>query len=376
MTGVEVIERVQVVLSNSGLSNKDFAEQIGIDGPKLTKVLTGKRRLTSLELALIATVGNTTVDWLLTGNESHQFVLAHRAAQHSVTAGDLVGRETIELLVERAEGLEFLGRPLPEPKLPDRPRSGGWLGQARSLAESYLQELGEPIGGLSNPQLIEKIEACFGIDVVVTDLPDGCDGLSFSGEGVRVIVLATSDAPFRQRFTLAHEVAHIAFDDSRNAVIEERLFDLKSERERRADAFAAAFLASSNEIRRALNGRSPVHAFDDLVLSFQVSPVSMSWRLLNENLIDADEQRSLASSTARSIAMRNGQAAEHTSRAALAGHERPAKRLVDAYLDAYQQGLTTLRPAASLLGKTENSLEEYFLERASADDGPAIETDR
>lgn len=368
MADDQVVARVNEVIERTGLSKKDFASAIGIDGPKLAKSLVGKRRFTSLELALVAEQGDTTVDWLLTGDSTRELVLTHRAAEYAIEASDLVGRETIEMLVEKLEGLHFLGRPLPFPALPLKPAVGGYVKQAQRLADDCLQMLGSLVGGLTNSELIGLIEDRFGIDVVVTGLPQACDGLSFSDGGVRAIVLATSDAPFRQRFTLAHEVAHLVFDDSRDAVIEERLWADKTQTESRANTFAASFLAPKSEIVARLAERSAVDAFDDLVLHFQMSPSAMSWRLLNEQLISQEDQRRLESQTARATAMRAGEAAEHTNRARLAGVPRPAQRLVDAYLDAYRDGATTLRPAAILLGQPVEQLELYFVDSASADD--------
>jgi len=364
----EVVARVNEVIERSSLSKKDFAQAIGIDGPKLAKSLVGKRRFTSLELALVAELGATTVDWLLTGDSTRELVIAHRAAEHAIEASDLVGREAIEMLVEKLEGLQFLGRALPFPPLPAKPTVGGYVKQSQKLAHEYLTMLGSPVGGLSNVELIGLIEERFGIDVVVTGLPDACDGLSFSDGGVRAVVLATSDAPFRQRFTLAHELAHLAFGDSQDEVIEERLWTHKTQVESRANTFAASFLAPRDEIVGRLAGRSAVDAFDDLVLHFQMSPSAMSWRLLNEQLISQEDQRRLETQTARATAMRAGEAAEHTTRARLAGVSRPAQRLVDAYLDAYRDGVATLRPAADLLGQPAEQLELYFVDSASADD--------
>ncbi|MGC5171618.1 ImmA/IrrE family metallo-endopeptidase [Microbacterium sp. DT81.1] len=363
-----VIERVNVVIHRTRLSKKDFANSIGIDGPKLAKSLAGKRRFTSLELTLVAEQGGTTVDWLLSGDSTRELVLAHKAAEHAIQADDLAGRRTIEMLVEKLEGLRFLDRPLPRPPLPTKPSVGGNFKQAQGLASDCLNMLGVDVGGLTNTELAGRIEHAFGIDLVVTRLPEGCDGLSFSDRDVRAIVLATSDAPFRQRFTLAHELAHLVFGDSKNEVIEEQLWTRKSQTESRADTFAASFLAPRTEIVNRIVGRSAVDAFDELVLHFQMSPNAMSWRLLNERLISQEDQRRLEKQTARATAMRAGEAAEYTNRARLAGVPRPAQRLVDAYLDAYRDGETTLRPAAQLLGQPLAELEMYFFDKASADD--------
>lgn len=368
MVDGQVTARVNEVIERSGLTKKSFASLLGIDGPKLAKSLAGTRRFTSLELALVAEQGATTVDWLLNGNSTRELALAHRAADHAIEESDLVGRETIEMLAEKLEGLRFLGRPLLFPPLPAKPKTGGYVNQAQKLSAEYVRLLVSPVGGLSNSELIGCIEKQFGVDVVVTNLPQDCDGLSYSDEGVRAIVLATSSAPFRQRFTLAHELAHLAFGDSQDTVIEEQIESQKSVAESRAGSFAASFLAPRSEIEILLEDRSAVDAFDALVLHFQMSPRAMSWRLLNEGMISQEDQRKLAMQTARAMAMRAGKAAEHTDRARLASVPRPAQRLVDAYLEAYRDGVATLRPAANLLGQPAEQLEDYFLDSASADD--------
>lgn len=364
-----ITRRVSELLDQSGLSQKDFAQRIGIDGSKLTKSLSGKRRFTSLEFALIAEVGSTTVDWILNGGVVRDLEFAHRAADHVFESGDLVGREAVELIAERRAGLEYLGHSQRLPRLPAVPEGKYWVKYAASLASKFVSFLGERLGELSNLQLIGAIESKLGIDVVVVGLPEGCDGLSYEDNEVRCIVLGATDAPFRQRYTLAHELAHIALGDAKNEVIEEGLYSDRSECESRANVFAANFLAPRAEIVEVLAGRTAGAAFDDLVLHFQMSPDAMSWRLLNEELIDKAQQQNLGRETARTIAMRAGRAAEHTKRARETSMPRPAQALVDAYLDAYRDGKTTLRPAASLLGVSTESLEVYFENDSSADDG-------
>jgi transcriptional regulator with XRE-family HTH domain len=57
------------LIAASGLTQRDYAERIGLDATKLSKSLTGGRRFTSLELARISELANFTVDWLITGAE-------------------------------------------------------------------------------------------------------------------------------------------------------------------------------------------------------------------------------------------------------------------------------------------------------------------
>ena len=60
-------------------------------------------------------------------------------------------------------------------------------------------------------QLTELVEA----DLMVTQLPDDVDALTVRdpATGRIVIAIATSGVPYRQNFTLAHEVGHICAGD-------------------------------------------------------------------------------------------------------------------------------------------------------------------
>jgi hypothetical protein len=58
-----------------------------LDADKLSKSLTGVRRFTSYELALVAERGRTTVDWLLTGVAPEEIAVAARAQARSGDSG-------------------------------------------------------------------------------------------------------------------------------------------------------------------------------------------------------------------------------------------------------------------------------------------------
>lgn len=355
-----LVERVRSVIRGSQLTQSQFADAINLDPTKLTKSLKGRRRFSSLELARIAEVSGRSVDWFLTGYAPER-VFAHRALQEAADIGDEVGRERIDLVVDRVIGLEVLGRKLDVPALPRAATGTFNIGRASTTAERYLERFVEPTWLLPTGELINRVEAVFGVNVIVMDLPHGCDGMAYVQGDARVIVLATSsNAPARQRFTLAHELGHIAFGDA-DQPIEERLWaDKGRSDELRANTFAANFLAPGTAIREFIGNRTPEEAFDDLVGTFQLAPDTMAYRLLNEDLIDKATQERLGSSSAKQVAFRSGRAAQHSEQVELAGRTRPPRRLVGAYLEAYQAGETTLKPAATLLGWTLEHAEQVY----------------
>ncbi len=57
--------RIRLALKDSLLTQVEFANAVGLTPDKLSKVLTGKRRVSSLELALIAEASGWSVERLL-----------------------------------------------------------------------------------------------------------------------------------------------------------------------------------------------------------------------------------------------------------------------------------------------------------------------
>ncbi len=60
-------DRVREVIRGSGMTQRDFADRLGMEPTKLSKSLNGARRFTHEEIAGIAEAGGATVDWLLRG---------------------------------------------------------------------------------------------------------------------------------------------------------------------------------------------------------------------------------------------------------------------------------------------------------------------
>lgn len=353
------LERVNRIIIDLGLSQTEFARRIGLDASKLSKSLSGKRRFSSLEYAEIAAIGNRTVDWILNGTEPRAFRFQHRTALADTTDVDAAGRELVSLIAERFEGLHFLRDLEPVSTLPSWPQSGVYVREANGMAEKVLRALDVPLVGLSQEGVINAIEVAFDVHVVVIDLPEGSDGLSFSDGDFRIIVLATSSSAARQRFTLLHELAHVLFGDAENSLIEEAIWTAgvdKTYEDKRADAFAAAVLMPRPIIDKIVDGRRIEEAFPELAWKLCVSPLSLSWRLLNLRLIDKDARRKLGQLTSLGVARNLDKASDVLALNTEAQEPRPARQLARAYVDAYFDGLVGLKPVAQVLGKPVNEV--------------------
>jgi Zn-dependent peptidase ImmA (M78 family)/transcriptional regulator with XRE-family HTH domain len=342
-------DRVRELIAQSGLSQHDFARQIGLDDTKLSKSLSGTRRFSSLDLARIAELCKVTVDWLITGEEP-PFAVAARSTGGSAAAAIAVARR----LTTQREDLAALGFAQPWRPVAASPGKGLWTEQAGRLAMAARERIAAGGRSVTEPQLAALVEDIFGADVTVVDLGTDFDGLAASSEAARLIVLATSKFPGRQRFTLAHELGHLLAGDDHGVHLDKDIFDRAQQKdptEKRANAFAADFLMPEAILRERVGRNGLTEAgFAELACDLRVSPSTVAYRLLTLRLIDSgscDRFKSITGAKAASLA---GRINDWALRLAEANAPRPPGLLLRDSYAAYESGATTLRPYANLLG--------------------------
>jgi Zn-dependent peptidase ImmA (M78 family)/transcriptional regulator with XRE-family HTH domain len=370
----EMIARVRQIIDQHDSTQRAFAEQIQLDESKLTKSLTGRRRFSSSELARIAEIGGRTVEWLLSGVEPRSMVFAHRSALDDRAVATTTGREVLGTVAERYQGLEVLDLAPPTVEWPAVP--GGWsfVAAASQMADAAAKQLDQSVLDLPIADLIDAIEDRFGIDVIVTRLPGTCDGLSYQDGAFRAIVLGATDMAARQRYTLAHELGHLLFGDAQQGLIEEEVLTpgVKSIEEKRADAFAAAFLVPKQQLLELIGSRDAADAFDDAVWRFGISPDALSWRMLNLELIDGDQRRLLAEGSSARSASAIGEMEAHLARMQASSQLRPPMRLAMAAVRAYMEGEIAIGPVAILLQRSEDDARK-MLESSAPDAAMSVD---
>lgn len=337
------------LIKESGLSRGAFALRIGLDDSKLSKSLSGVRRFSSLDLARIAEHCNVTVDWLVTGVEPPLTVAARTTSGDARAALDAAKRYG----TLRAD-MASLGHPQPWQPTTTRLDSGGYAEQGRRLAAEALARIGQADLSVVHGDLATVIEAAFGVDVAVIDLGAGFDGLAASTDDVKLIVLATSHVPARQRFTLAHELGHLLAGDDQGVHLDRDVFDkaqAKDPGEMRANAFASTLLMPDAMLRRAVGSAGLTERdFAELACDLIVTPSALAYRLLSLRLIDAGTCDRIKAMTAAKAARLAGRGQQFAQRVTDASTPRPPGLLVRDTYAAYESGATTLRPYADLLG--------------------------
>ena len=340
-------ERVRSLIDESSQTQEAFGASIGLDATKLSKALNGHRRFSSLDLARIADACRVTVDWLLTGQETG--VAARISAD-----GSTVKKAVTEAakLAESRDNLNFLGLPQDWPK-PPVPRSSLWIEQGAELAEFALQHLGPPNVIDSSETLPGAVERAFGIDVRVLELDGGCDGLAFwSHGGARVMLVAATENPTRQRFTMAHELAHLLCRDDQDLHVDENVMagSRGNASEVKANAFAAALLMPESLLKeRFTDGEVTASTFAKAVMELMVSPSSLAWRLLNLKLLSPEQRAQLGSLRTIDCAAADNRINDYAAWVEASSQSRIPVRLVKDLLQSYLTGSATLRPLANLL---------------------------
>lgn len=358
-------DRVRQLITAMGVTQGAFADKVGIEATKLSKSLNGTRKFSSLDLALLAEAGGVTVDWLLTGADT-QILMAARASAGS-SAENAVSK-ALEYTTMRSD-LAELGYEqrwnLPEPVA----LGGRWVDQGAALADRALAAIraaGQPV----RSGLALVIEEVFGIDVAVQELGDGFDGLAVGSEHARLILVDASTIAARQRFTMAHELGHLLASDDQQIHKDRDIYSDESRRgesEMRANAFAAALLMPELELREWLSGRQlDLDTFCELATEFEVSPSALAYRLENLRIIDVGTREQLRLIRGKEAARRAGRSEVFAQAAADAMTLKAPRSLLRDTFAAFEDGKTTLRPYAQLLGVDPRTLRAELVEIEAA----------
>ena len=164
-----------------------------------------------------------------------------------------------------------------------------------SLALDILDEIDpEPKASMTQ---IEKMLENLGVRVKDVELDEqGPRGVALAGDNLRPTVLVNKNHLRNQRwgkrFTLAHELCHILFDQSRARPLAHSSTPWASPSvEQRANAFAAMLLMPPTRAKRpaATDWTNLKEAIDRLAERMKVSRVALKRHLTNINQIDPDE---------------------------------------------------------------------------------------
>jgi Zn-dependent peptidase ImmA (M78 family)/DNA-binding XRE family transcriptional regulator len=351
VTQQELGQRIAGARRDRGWTQAELAARVGLTQTAVSRIETGARAVGSLELAELAEALGVSVLDLLRAGQRPMLAIAARL-------GRFRDPGAVDRALRRAQTLtrldELLDAVLDTPaEDPGPPRLGGAgrgpaVDQGRRLAGKARRALGLGDGPIARfPELLEER---FQLDVDLSPLPEAVDGLCVS-VGARALILVGSGKPSsRQRFTLAHELAHYLVDDLDPLYVDERGVRARSVAEMRANAFAAHLLMPEPGVRAAIEGTD-----DDaeravrVALTFGASVSAAAYQLGNLGLLPETVRDRLVDAGAKPLLMRYALPSDWQQDESGRGRVRPPARLYARATLAYRRGLIGLEPIADLL---------------------------
>ncbi len=248
-------ERLSFARRRRGISQQDMADAIGLSVADLADIENDRRDAGEEISGLAEALGCSGLFLLKQSYGDHNLfpllcqVLSETDRMDKVNPPE---HRVLDLCHEGENLRRFMGQPgtLALPIYRQQPTSVGMaVQQGRTVAQGERRRLGVGSGPLHD---IGKVIGDQGIWVASIELPEHLSGLLVDHTSIGTVIFVNREHdPVRQRFSFAHEYAHALFDRD-NVVIATRAGDPDSVRERRANAFAAAFLMPPDGIAERL----------------------------------------------------------------------------------------------------------------------------
>jgi Zn-dependent peptidase ImmA (M78 family)/transcriptional regulator with XRE-family HTH domain len=350
-------DRVRAAMEAAGMSQRALGQAIGFDPPTMSKALSGKRGFRPLELALISETLGISVQQLLAddGTTTREAVLARVQPEGSPATEQALAR--VRQMVELDGLLSEQGFDALPAVRPPRASTGPPYQQGELLAQRLRSQSG--LGDADLPtdlgQLAADVEDKFNVDVAIEPLERGLDGLAIWRRHYALIMVSSSIAAHRQRYTMAHELGHLMAGDQGD-IVDENINYSRTPAETRANAFAAAFLMPAGALRAAAGEHSTPteELIADLLARYRVSLDALAFRLHNLGIIDAAGRDSVRRMSSTRIALRQGRASDLQAR----HDQRWPDGLLRRAVEAYAKGRISIRPIAQLINVDPDALLE------------------
>jgi Zn-dependent peptidase ImmA (M78 family)/transcriptional regulator with XRE-family HTH domain len=362
VTQGELGRRVADARQGRGWTQGELAGRVGLTQTAVSRIETGARAVSSVELAELAEALDVSVLDLLRAGRRPILAIAARLGRFRDPGAVDRALKRAEALTALDELLDGLLQPTGGPPtggsaaVVRRPNLGGEgpaVEQGRRLAEWVRRTLRLGDGPLLRfPELLEER---FHLDVDLSPLPEAVDGLCV-GLGDRALVLVGSRKPSsRQRFTLAHELAHYLVDDLDPFHVDELGVRARGRAEMRANAFAAHLLMPEAGVRAAVSDiEDDAERAVRVALSFGTSVSAAAYQLGNLGLLPDAARDRLAMAGSKPLLMRYALPSDWQQDESGRDRVRPPSRLYGRATLAYRRGLIGLQPIAELLQRSDH----------------------
>lgn len=383
-----IADRLRHAREESGLTQQQVADWLGIRRPGIVEMESGKRAVKSEELARLAVLYGRSIAWLTGAEPSAEDRIAGALFRTTDAADPALKREAhllgrrCRLLSEAEKGLGIRQRQ----SIPDYGDASRLVDYSLAVdhgrAVAYQERQRLELGVHAPLSDVWGIVEGAGLRVFPLQLGNqhAVDGIFTVLDNDRACVGVNVDKwVFRQIFTVVHEYAHALFDRSVGGDVCNTARgwtagrSLYANRELRANQFAAVFLIPREAMLRYLESvgklqvrrRASPTAIDltpvDIIRCqdhFGASAEMILWRLRNEHMISAKQRSDLL----KDISVRGV-----TNLARSLGYDwrrraQPVTRAQEIALAAYSKGHLSLGELSEVLGIEKSDLMERLSE--------------
>ncbi|KHL15701.1 uncharacterized protein DUF955 [Mumia flava] len=241
----------------------------------------------------------------------------------------------------------------------------------RLLAQQFRDE--SELGNAPIRDLIDLVDSRCGVDVAIVPAEADEHGMTVSDpqRRLRMIAVATTTRPMRQRSTIAHELGHVLADDCAPAA--GNGWAERSDEEIRADAFARHLLVPITALKGRFPESRPLTEADlsYVVRIFGASPMIAAIQLYGAGLIDDRTKSSWKLLTTPALASRFGWRDEYTALQAESRTPRPPRRLTAWATEGYIEGVVSIETVARVRGLSTDEVRAEFAD-ARIEPRPAV----
>ncbi len=260
MDHISLGNRLRAARERSGLSQQAVADKLDLQRTAITLIEGGQRQVSTIELTQFATLYRRSVAELL--NPSEKFAEDYLVVLHRL-APELQNDPQVKLDVETCLDLCQLGVELEQtlgrderqgpPKFTLSPpkNASEAVTQGFEVAEEERRRLG--LGSAPIRNIAQRINEQ-GVWAVTSNLRSDMAGFFMQHPAIGLVTIANaSHKPPRRRFSFAHEYGHVLMDRDRDLQVTSTANSGELV-EKRANAFAAAFLLPTSGVEHFLAG--------------------------------------------------------------------------------------------------------------------------
>lgn len=295
---MELIQKLVEFRKNAGLNQEQIATFLGVERSTYAKMETGERKMTTLQVDRVLNLYGLEYDDIEEKNVTSPLCIAFRA--NSISNEGMKSIADANRIIINSCDMDFLLKKNDDIVKPCfQVQNSIKKLSPKVLAANCRKFLGaESEGYIDIFRLAAQIEK---LSILKMPIADQISGMCLKKEKTYCIVINTSMSAGRQRFTLAHELYHLFYDNIDYAVICKMSPEANEENEKRADEFASYLLAPDsslgNDCIQFSGTQIPLEYVIQLEQKYGMSHQSMLVRLYKDNFVShkkAEEYKSVS----------------------------------------------------------------------------------